>query len=169
MDYGQAEVAAFREQVRTVLVPLCEKLYAAQARRLGLDRLLACDEKQVFPDGNAVPIGGEDVLVEAARRMYHAISPETGEFIDFMIDHQLMDLQNRPGKAAAGYMTSLPSLAAPFVFSCFNGTIGDVQVLTHELGHAFAGYMTMRSQPLKDFFSKSTDISEIHSLSLIHI
>lgn len=166
VDYGQAEVAAFREQVRTVLVPLCEKLYAAQAKRLGLERVMAHDEKRIFSDGNAVPAGGEDVLVEAARKMYHAISPETGEFIDFMIDHQLMDLQNRPGKAAAGYMTSLPSLAAPFVFSCFNGTIGDVQVLTHELGHAFAGYMAMRSQPLKDFFSKSTDISEIHSMAM---
>ena len=52
--------------------------------------------------------------------MYHEISPETGEFIDFMIDHELMDLQNKPGKASTGYMTSLPSLKAPFVFSCFN-------------------------------------------------
>lgn len=68
--------------------------------------------------------------------------------------------------AAAGYMASLPSRKAPFVFSCFNGTSGDVQVLTHELGHAFAGYLTMRSQPIKDFFAKSTDISEIHSMSM---
>lgn len=165
-DYGQAEVAAFREQVRTVLVPLCEKLYAAQAKRLGLDRVLAHDEKRIFPDGNAVPAGGEAELVAAAQRMYRAMSPETREFIDFMLDHGLMDLENRPGKASAGYMTTLPSLAAPFVFSCFNGTIGDVQVLTHELGHAFAGYLTMRSQPLKDFFAKSTDISEIHSMAM---
>ena len=98
--------------------------------------------------------------------MYHEISPETGEFIDFMIDHQLMDLENKPGKASTGYMTSLPSLKAPFVFSCFNHTIFDMQVLTHELGHAFAGYMAMRSQPISDYYSETTDIAEIHSMSM---
>lgn len=165
-DYGQEEVAAFREQVRAVLVPLCQQLYEAQARRLGVERLMVYDETRLFPDGNAVPVGDEAALVEAARTMYHDLSPETGEFIDYMIDHRLMDLENRPGKAAAGYMTNLPSLKAPFVFSCFNGTTGDVQVLTHEMGHAFAGYLAMRTQPLRDFFAKSTDISEIHSMSM---
>ena len=116
------------------------------------------------------PVRGVDVfivqMVKTAQKMYHEISPETGEFIDFMIDHELMDLQNKPGKASTGYMTSLPSLKAPFVFSCFNHTIFDMQVLTHELGHAFAGYMAMRSQPISDYYSESTDIAEIHSMSM---
>ena len=143
-DYGEKEVAAFREQVRTELVPLCEQLYAAQAKRIGVDTLMFYDEKRVFPDGNAVPAGDDDFMVEEARKMYHKISPETGEFIDFMIEHELMDLKNKPGKAATGYMTFLPDYRAPFVFSNFNQTIFDMQVLTHELGHAFAGYMAMR-------------------------
>ena len=124
------------------------------------------DEKMVFPDGNAEPAGDDAFMVKTAQKMYHEISPETGEFIDFMIDHELMDLQNKPGKASTGYMTSLPSLKAPFVFSCFNHTIFDMQVLTHELGHAFAGYMAMRSQPISDYYSESTDIAEIHSMSM---
>ena len=165
-DYGEKEVASFREQVRTFLVPLCQKLYDAQARRLGLDHVMCYDEKMVFPDGNAEPAGDDEFMVKTAQKMYHEISPETGEFIDFMIDHELMDLQNKPGKASTGYMTSLPSLKAPFVFSCFNHTIFDMQVLTHELGHAFAGYMAMRSQPISDYYSESTDIAEIHSMSM---
>ena len=165
-DYGQKEVESFREQVRTVLVPLCEKLYEAQAKRLGIDDFAFYDEKRVFTDGNAVPAGDDDFMVEQARKMYHEISPETGEFIDFMIEHELMDLKNKPGKASTGYMTSLPRYQAPFVFSCFNQTIFDMQVLTHELGHAFAGYMAMRSQPIADYYSESTDIAEIHSMSM---
>ena len=165
-DYGEKEVASFREQVRTFLVPLCQKLYDAQAKRLGLDHVMCYDEKLVFPDGNAEPAGDDAFMVKTAQKMYHEISPETGEFIDFMIDHELMDLQNKPGKASTGYMTSLPSLKAPFVFSCFNHTIFDMQVLTHELGHAFAGYMAMRSQPISDYYSESTDIAEIHSMSM---
>ena len=165
-DYGEKEVASFREQVRMFLVPLCQKLYDAQAKRLGIDHVMWHDEKMVFPDGNAEPAGDDAFMVKTAQKMYHEISPETGEFIDFMIDHELMDLQNKPGKASTGYMTSLPSLKAPFVFSCFNHTIFDMQVLTHELGHAFAGYMAMRSQPISDYYSESTDIAEIHSMSM---
>ncbi|MBQ5973426.1 MAG: M3 family oligoendopeptidase [Oscillospiraceae bacterium] len=165
-DYGADEVAAFREQVRTELVPLCQKLYDAQARRLGVERICAWDEKRVFPDGNAVPAGDDDFMVETARQMYHELSPETGEFIDFMIGHGLMDLKNKPGKASTGYMTDLPQYKAPFVFSCFNQTIFDMQVLTHELGHAFAGYMAMRSQPISDYYSETTDIAEIHSMAM---
>lgn len=165
-DYGEKEVAAFREQVRTVLVPLCRKLYKAQAKRLGLDAVCFCDEKMIFPDGNAEPAGDDAFMVRTAQQMYHEISPETGEFIDFMIDHELMDLKNKPGKASTGYMTELPMLKAPFVFSCFNQTIGDMQVLTHELGHAFAGYMAMRHQPISVYYSESTDIAEIHSMAM---
>ena len=128
-DYGEKEVASFREQVRTVLVPFCQKLYDAQAKRLGIDHVMWYDEKMVFPDGNAEPAGDDAFMVRTAQKMYHEISPETGEFIDFMIDHELMDLQNKPGKASTGYMA-------------------------------------MRSQPIADFYSESTDIAEIHSMSM---
>lgn len=165
-DYGYKEVASFREQVRTELVPLCSKLYEAQAKRLDIDKVHFYDEKTIFADGNATPAGDDDFMIEQARKMYHEMSPETGEFIDFMIEHNLMDLKNKPGKASTGYMTTLPSLNAPFVFSCFNQTIFDAQVLTHELGHAFAGYEAMRNQPISDYYSMSTDIAEIHSMSM---
>ena len=165
-DYGQEEVASFREQVRRELVPLCEKLYEAQAKRIGVDHIMAYDEKFVFPDGNAEPIGDEKYMGAEAQKMYHDLSPETGEFIDFMIEHELMDLENKPNKANTGYMTDLTKYRAPFVFSCFNHTIFDMQVLSHELGHAFAGYRAMRHQPVMAYYSESTDIAEIHSMSM---
>ena len=165
-DYGKEEVASFREQVRKELVPFCQKLYEAQAKRLGIDKVYAFDEKRVFPDGNATPIGDDDFMIREAQKMYHELSPETAEFIDFMIGHELLDLKNKPGKASTGYMTLLPSLDAPFVFSCFNQTIFDMQVLTHELGHAFAGYRACRKQPVETYFFSSTDIAEIHSMSM---
>lgn len=165
-DYNAADVASFREQVKEELVPLCSKLYEAQAKRLNLDKVRVYDENCVFADGNATPIGNDDELVEIAREMYKDMSKETGEFIDFMIDHELLDLKNKPGKASTGYMTSILKYKSPFVFSCFNGTIGDIQVLTHELGHAFAGYEAMRNQPIADYYSESTDIAEIHSMSM---
>lgn len=165
-DYGQKEVEAFRRQVKEEIVPLCEKLYQAQAKRIGVEKIMAYDEKFIFPDGNAQPAGDDDYMIGEARKMYHDMSPETGEFIDFMIEHELMDLKNKPNKASTGYMTTLPDYKAPFVFSCFNHTIGDMQVLSHELGHAFAGYQAMRHQPTSAYYSESTDIAEIHSMSM---
>lgn len=165
-DYDEKDVAAFREQVREELVPFCAKLYEAQAKRIGVDKVKAYDEAYLFNDGNAVPVGGDDFLIEQAREMYHDMSKETGEFVDFMLGHDLLDVKNKPKKASTGYMTGLNSIKAPFVFSCFNHTTGDVQVLTHEFGHAFAGYMAMRNQPVSTYYSESTDIAEIHSMSM---
>ncbi len=166
MDYGEKEVAAFRRQVLEEIVPFCEKLYKAQAKRIAVDKICFYDEQLIFLGGNAVPIGDRAYLVEQARKMYHDMSEETGEFIDFMLEHRLMDLDNKPNKAATGYMTTLSEYKAPFVYSCFNGTTGDVDVLTHEMGHAFAGYMAMRTQPLQALWSEPTDIAEIHSMSM---
>lgn len=165
-DYDEKDVAAFREQVREELVPFCSKLYEAQAKRIGVDKVKAYDEAYLFNDGNAVPVGDDDFLIEQAREMYHDMSKETGEFVDFMLGHDLLDVKNKPKKASTGYMTGLNSIKAPFVFSCFNHTTGDVQVLTHEFGHAFAGYMAMRNQPVSTYYSESTDIAEIHSMSM---
>lgn len=165
-DYGVKEVAAFREQVRKEIVPLCEKLYEAQAKRIGVSDFKVFDEEFLFTDGNAEPIGDDDYLIKEARKMYHDLSPETGEFIDYMIEHELMDLKNKPNKASTGYMTELTSYKAPYVFSCFNHTIFDMQVLTHELGHAFAGYEAMRNQKTSVYFMGGTDIAEIHSMSM---
>ena len=122
----------------------------AQRKRLGVDKLRYYDEALKFPDGNAVPIGTEKELVEKARKMYREMSPETGEFFDFMTEYGLFDLETKPGKRMGGYMTSFPGYKAPFIFSNFNGTQADVDVLTHEAGHAFQGYLAMRSIPVAE-------------------
>ncbi len=166
MDYDEKDVASFRKQVLEEIVPFCETLYKKQAERIGVDKIRFYDEQLIFTDGNAVPVGDRAYLVEQARKMYHDMSAETGEFIDFVIEHELMDLDNKPNKAATGYMTTLNDYKAPFVYSCFNGTTGDVDVLTHEMGHAFAAYMAMRHQPLQALWSEPTDIAEIHSMSM---
>ena len=167
-DYGPEEVARFREQVRTVIVPAVAKLREQQAARLGLDKLKYYDETILFPDGNADPIGGESILVPVAQKMYRAISPETGEFFDFLYAHGLFDLETRPGKHLGGYCTYLRDYQAPFIFSNFNGTAADVNVLTHEAGHAFAGYTAMHNQPLATYLSSTSEVNEIHSMTMEH-
>ena len=167
-DYTQEDAARFRKQVLETITPAVAEIRERQRQRLGVDRLRYYDEGLIFPDGNASPIGTTEELVDKAQRMYREMSPETGEFFDFMKEYQLFDLETRPGKRMGGYMTRFPEYKAPFIFSNFNGTSADVDVLTHEAGHAFQGYLAMRSIPVSSLCGSTAEINEIHSMSMEH-
>ena len=165
-DYSPANIAAFREEVRRVITPVCTELFEQQRRRLHVDRLHWYDEALVFPQGNPVPRGTVAQLLDAAQKMYRALSVQTGEFFDFMKQYELFDLPSRPGKHMGGYCSYLPSLNAPFIFSNFNGTSADVDVLTHEAGHAFASFTAAKFVPLSDLIWSTNEINEIHSMTM---
>ncbi len=167
-DYTAANAKVFRDQVRDVIVPFCAELYEQQRQRLGVEKLHWYDEALVFPEGNALPIGSREELVAKAGKMYDEMSAETGEYFRFMREHELFDLETRPGKHLGGYCTFLPTYKAPFIFSNFNGTSADVDVLTHEAGHAFEAYLASRTLPLANQISSTSEINEIHSMSMEH-
>ncbi len=167
-DYTQEDTAAFRKQIREIVTPAVAELRERQRIRLGLDRLCYYDEALLFAEGNADPEGTTEELVAKAQRMYREMSPETGEFFDFMVKYHLFDLETRPGKRMGGYMTRFPGYQAPFIFSNFNGTSADVDVLTHEAGHAFQGYLAMRSIPVSALAGSTSEINETHSMSMEH-
>ena len=167
-DYTQEDAAKFRAQIKEVITPAVARIRERQKELLGTDTLRYYDEALLFPEGNADPIGTMEELVAKAQRMYREMSPETGEFFDFMVEHRLFDLETRPGKRMGGYMTRFPAYKAPFIFSNFNGTSADVDVLTHEAGHAFQGYLAMRSIPVIMLSGSTSEINEIHSMSMEH-
>ncbi|MFN4253627.1 MAG: M3 family oligoendopeptidase [Saprospiraceae bacterium] len=164
-DYTPAMVANFRRQVRELIVPICSKLYERQRQRLGLDALKFYDEEYKFASGNPKPIGSPDEIVAAAAQMYRELSPETDRFFRFMQDTRLMDLVNRDGKAPGGYCTYLNDFGAPFIFSNFNGTSGDIDVLTHEAGHAFQVFSSSGFK-FDEYHWPTSDAAEIHSMSM---
>lgn len=165
-DYGKEDTARFREQIRRFVVPVCQKLFEEQRRRLGLSKLCYYDEALIYPEGNVEPQGTEEEMIAKAGQMYREMSPQTGEFFDFMRRYQLFDLTTRPGKQPGGYCTFLEEEKAPFIFSNFNGTSADVDVLTHEAGHAFEAYTASRQIPLTEQAFSTAEIDEIHSMSM---
>lgn len=167
VDYGQEEVENFRKQVLEEIVPFCNKLFEAQAKRLGIDEVMAYDEAIVFPDGNAKPVCDMESMKEKLVEMFRDFSPETDEFISFMLMHGLIDADaNRPGKAAREYATMLASKKAPFVFSFFDGSAKSLKNICGSLGHAFATYRSSRKQPIEEYYTSSADIMEIHVMSM---
>ena len=165
-DYGPEEAAAFRKQVLETVTPAVAKLRKEQAERLGIDKMHYYDEMLFLPGGNPNPHGDRDFMVNMAQKMYAELSPETREFFDFMVEHQLFDLETRPGKRLGGYCTSLTKERAVFIFSNFNGTSADTDVLTHEAGHAFEGYLAARCIPIDNCCWSTSEINEIHSMSM---
>lgn len=165
--YGGKELTSFREQIARDLVPIIAEVKEAQRKRIGVDRLCIYDDKFRFPDGNAKPEGTPDEILAAGKAMYQALSPETKEFIEFMFDGELFDVLSREGKAPGGYCTLFPAYKAPFIFSNFNGTSGDVDVLTHEAGHAFAFYRAMHNPDVHPMLRQPTiEACECHSMSM---
>lgn len=164
-DYDDKMVATYRQQVLEDLVPLTMALRERQRERLGLDVLKYYDEQIAFTSGNATPKGDSKWILENGKKMYEALSKETGDFINFMLDNELMDLEAKKGKAGGGYCTYISTYESPFIFSNFNGTSGDIDVLTHEAGHAFQCYQS-RGYALPEYQFPTLEACEIHSMSM---
>lgn len=164
-DYNKDMVKVFRNQVLENIVPVSTELYKRQKERLNLNSLKYYDENFKFLSGNALPKGDANWILNNGKKMYSQLSKETEEFFDFMLENELLDVLNKKGKASGGYCTDIPNLKAPFIFANFNGTSGDVDVLTHEAGHAFQGYCS-RNFDIPEYLFPTLEACEIHSMSM---
>jgi len=164
-DYDATMVAGYRRQVYEELVPVATALRERQAKRLGVSKLKFYDEPLEFLSGNATPKGQSEWIMANGSKMYKELSPETDDFFNFMLENDLMDLVSKKGKAGGGYCTFISDYKAPFIFSNFNGTAGDVDVLTHEAGHAFQVYSS-RKYELPEYIWPTLEACEIHSMSM---
>lgn len=164
-DYNREMVDVYRQEILSQVVPLAQKLYERQKIRLGLDVLQHYDLPLEYLTGNAIPKGTADEIVEKGLQMYRELSPETGEFMAMMVERELLDLLSKPGKQSGGYCDYIPKDLAPFIFANFNGTSGDIDVLTHEAGHVFQVYQSRWIQQPECVFP-TYESCEIHSMSM---
>ena len=164
-DYNADMVKVYRDQIARDVVPVCNKLYKLQMKNLGIRKPQYYDYNLMFASGNPLPAGDAKYLVEQAHKMYSDLGPESKEFFDFMTKYELMDLEARKGKAPGGYQISFDSYKSPFIFSNFNGTQHDVNVLTHEGGHAFQCYLSSGIK-VPEYRQPTMESCEIHSMSM---
>lgn len=164
-DYNAEMVKNLRKKVLKKYVPLAEKAYKEQAERIGAKKIDYYNERIEFLDGNASLVGNGDFIIEQGKRMYSKMSPETKEYIEYLIENELFDVKPREGKAMGGYCTILYDNNDSFIFGNFNGTVDDVDVLTHEAGHGFQVYMS-RNQEMPELVFPTLDSCEIFSMSM---
>ncbi len=165
-SYTASDVEKFRKQVVEDLVPAAVRIKERQAKRIGAEKLSVYNDSLMFMSGNAKPTGTPEQILAEGKKMYEDLSPETAEFIRFMTDNELFDVLSKPGKAPGGYCTFIPEHSSPFIFANFNGTSGDVEVLTHEAGHALNAYVMGKKDVLSALTQATLETCEIHSMSM---
>ena len=165
LEYDAKMVEGYRKQVLENIVPLHTELRERQKKRLGVEKLRFYDEAIKFNSGNADPHGSPEWILNNGKTMYKELSKETDEFFTFMTENNLLDLLSKKGKMSGGYCTYIPEHKAPFIFANFNGTSHDIDVLTHEAGHAFQVYQS-RGFEVPEYLWPSYEACEIHSMSM---
>jgi M3 family oligoendopeptidase len=163
--YSPVEVRRFRDGVKNTLVPFLRELHEQRRRDLEIDKLKFYDEDIYFSSGNPKPEGTPEEMFEAGKRMYAELSSETKDFFSFMMDNELFDVLAKKGKAGGGYCIDFPNYKSPYIFANFNGTSEDVDVLTHECGHALAVFLASEID-IYESMQYTSDIAEIHSMGM---
>ena len=167
IGYGEKEMDAFVSEVKEYVVPVLSHIFEETRKRLGLEEMTVADISLMFVDGNAKPSGGADVLKEAAKKMYKALSPEMEAFFTGMLDSHSIDVDFSPNKVSGmGFCTDLKKGMYPFVFGNLDGTSWDVTVFTHEVGHAWQSYASDQNLDLTLFREMPLDAVEIPSKTM---
>ena len=164
--WTKEDIEQFRAAVQKYLVPVADSIMREQAKRLGKSYPLSfADAALDFRSGNPRPAGTADDILAQGKKFYDELSPETSVFFRTMLDDELMDVLSTEGKEGGGYQTDLSYYRVPFIFANFNGTQGDVEVVTHEAGHAFAYWMNRDRIPT-EYSGPTAEACEVHSMSM---
>lgn len=165
-SYDPQMVRNFREQVKRDVVPLVARLKKQQAQRLGIDRVTLYDDGIMTLAGNPKPVVEEEALYEAGLTLYRELDPRAAAMIGRMDEMGAFDLYSRENKMTGGYCSTLPLYKTPFIFANFNGTAGDVEVFTHEGGHAFAASIMLEDDEMLGLSEPTLESCEVHSMSM---
>ena len=163
--YDQNSVKTFRENVLRDVVPVVARMRTENAKRMGIEKYMFYDDGVIVPGGDPKPCGKEGIFA-AAREMYHSMGKDPGDFIDMMIDNEAFDVDSRKNKWGGGYCTEFPKFKQPFILANFNGTAGDVDVMTHEAGHALNAYLIADNRFALELGCGGMETAETHSMSM---
>jgi M3 family oligoendopeptidase len=168
-DYGVKESAEFRKIVREYVVPIQTRLHQEHARRLKTENLrpwdIDYDPALVLPM-NAAPI---DSQLERAQRVFERISPRLSNHFSMMREAELIDLENRPGKAPGAFCTAFPDERRAAIFCNSTGEASNVATLMHEMGHAFQALESMQDERAHELLWPTMDAAEIHSMGMEYL
>lgn len=120
-----------------------------KARLLGRPRLGFQDQSAPLPgqsDSATRRIPWEDARALVSRA-FGSTYPALRDLATRAFEQRWIDYEPRMGKRPGGFCSSSPVLGQSRIFMTYHGSMGDVETLAHELGHAFHSWVMRDLRP----------------------
>jgi len=164
-SYTPSDVMKFHDAVEKDVIPFLKKLTEKRKKVLNLDSVKPWDTS-IDLDGKILkPFKTIDEFLNKGIEILHEIKPKFGENLGRMKASDLLDLENRKGKAPGGYNYPLMETGAPFIFMNAVGLHGDVVTLLHEAGHAMHTFAT-KNINLGWYQDTPSEVAELASMGM---
>ncbi len=165
-DYTPDDCLRFHDAVEHHIVPLARELQEERRKKLGLEKLRPWD-LAVDPDQNPPlrPFTESAELVDKCHQIFGKLDSRLGNYYDILRKQQLVDLDNRKGKAPGGYQSTLAEARVPFIFMNAVGVHRDVETMLHEAGHAFHA-LASREMLLHAYRNAPIEFCEVASMGM---
>jgi oligoendopeptidase F len=168
LDYTPEDCLQFQEAIEQVVVPAAARVYERYRLRLGVAALRPWDLDQdlypiLFPPFPALP--DTEGLKAIAQRIFGKVDPQLQAYFKILRSEELLDLDNRKGKAPGAYCIFFPVTRRPFLFMNAAGLSDDIRTLLHESGHAFHNFERSRL-PYSQQRNPGLEFSEVASMAM---
>jgi oligoendopeptidase F len=152
-DYTHDDLKAFDDQVKEYYSPLLSDLYNEFSDRR--------DEFDALSDQDM----SYDECCRLLSEHFSDISDDLYESYNYMVDHDLCNMEIDDKKAEGGYTTDIAGIYnSVYIFNDADGSVQDLATLIHEFGHYNQKYFA--SEEEWEYGLSNLDLAEIHSQGL---
>jgi oligoendopeptidase F len=140
-DYTPEDCLSFHAAIEEVVVPAAQRVYERRRQRLSIEATRPWD-RDVDQFGRPALRPAQTVtdLNSKALNVFEKVDPSFRKYYQSMLDHDLLDLDNRKNKASGAYSVCYNVARLPFIFMSHTNTALDVATILHEGGHAFHSF-----------------------------
>lgn len=158
LDMTLAQSHMSRETLEAMLaamrryLPKFHEYLRAKARSMGYENGLPWYE--LF-----APMGEDDrqFTTEEAKEYllshFGPFAPDLADMVEEAFDNAWIDFYPRKGKSGGAFCAGVPAMKRSWILTNFDGALGDVVTLAHELGHAFHNRNMEGNRPLNTEYS----------------
>lgn len=164
-SYTPDDIMKFHTAVEKEVIPFLKEQTQRRKKILELDSVRPWDTSVDLDGKKLKPFKTINEFIDKAIEILDKVKSEFGENLAKMRNSDLLDLENRKGKAPGGYNYPLQETGAPFIFMNAVGVHRNVVTLLHESGHAMHTF-AMKDIKLDPYKGTPSEVAELASMSM---
>ncbi|PKN71881.1 MAG: M3 family oligoendopeptidase [Candidatus Cloacimonetes bacterium HGW-Cloacimonetes-3] len=164
-SYTPEDIHRFHDAVERVVMPFVKELDDKRKEALELPVLRPWDTSVDLDGRKLKPFETTDEFISKSLIVLNKVNPDYAIQLEMMKNTNLLDLENRKGKAPGGYNTGLNNLASSFIFMNHVKQHNDVITLLHESGHAMHSAATGHIK-IAQYLETPSEVAELASMTM---